>query len=431
MNAEFASLYAALERVPVGTQKLAVAYSGGLDSTALLRALVERPTELPVRAIHVCHHLQPAAKAWAEACARQAAAWEVGFTCIDVEVEIQGRSLEAAARDARYRALQRELGEGETLITAHHARDQAETFLLQALRGAGPRGLAGMPREAMFGPHMHWRPWLEIGYETIAAYARKSQLNWIDDPSNHDPDIARSFLRETVMPQLRSRWPKADDVLSRSAAHASEAATAIDTLAQIDLERVMESNGTLDARRLGALTAARAKQVVRRWLAVSARDRPDHRHVAAIVELGTSRLAASPCVSFADTEVRLFDGRLHAMTRLSPVGTPFEYEWNGCTPLLLPGGYGAIAIEPAPRVRLNLKVASRRGGERVASGPAGHRRVKDVLREARVPPWLRERVPLVYYRDTLVAVGDIWRHPHIGQLIRDDIGAFVWRDRPA
>ncbi|MBS63050.1 tRNA lysidine(34) synthetase TilS [Salinisphaera sp.] len=426
MNPRFAPLQAALERPPAGTRRLALAFSGGLDSTALLHALKECVPALPVRAIHVCHHLQPEAERWAAGCARQAAAWNLAFTRLDVDVTVTNGGLEAAARDARYAALCAELTADETLITAHHGRDQAETFLLQALRGAGPRGLAAMGPIARLGEHCHWRPWLDIDHDTIMAYAEMHGLAWIDDPSNHDPQVARSFLRESVMPQLRQLWPQADRLLARSAAHANEAAEAIDTLAAIDLEQASSADDTLDTDVLDRLGPARAKQVVRRWLARAGHDRPDHRHATQIVELGGSRLVASPVVAFADTEVRLFDGRLHAMARLPCVHGDFERRWDGRTPLSLPPGCGTLAIAPPPRADLALNVVLRRGGERVPDGSGSHRRVKDVLREARLPPWLRERMPLVYLGDTPIALGDIWRHPHIRQLAGEDIGAFVW-----
>ncbi|MES1941699.1 cell cycle protein [Salinisphaera sp. T5B8] len=431
MNDAFAALPAAFAQVPTGTKRLAVAFSGGLDSTALLHALIDSAPTWPVRAIHVCHHLQPEAQSWALACARQAEASGVAFTRLDVAVETRGRGLEAAARKARYAALEAELARGETLITAHHARDQAETFVLQALRGAGPQGLAAMPRVAALGAHCHWRPWLHIDHDTITAYARAHQLDWIDDPSNHDPNVARSFLREAVMPELRKRWPQADRLLSRSAAHAGEAAAAIDALADIDLAQMWRNDATLDASALATLDWPRAKQVVRRWLDQDGHDRPDHRHVAAIVALGASRLAASPCVAFADTEVRLFDGRLYAMARLAPVPERFACVWHGRAPATLPAGCGEIALAPAPPRDLDLEVRLRRGGERVSDAQGGHRGVKDILREARLAPWLRARVPLVYHADTLIAIGDIWRHPHVAQLLHCDIGRFIWRDRPA
>jgi tRNA(Ile)-lysidine synthase len=427
----FACLQAALERPPAGTRGLVLAFSGGLDSTALLHALVESAPAWPVRAIHVCHHLQPEAQRWAADCARRAAAWNVAYTRVDIHVATAGRGLEAAAREARYEALCAALESGETLITAHHARDQAETFLLQALRGAGPQGLAGMPHRARLGEHRHWRPWLDIDHDTIAAYAEAQGLQWIDDPSNHDPAIARSFLRESIMPQLRRRWAQADRLLARSAAHAQEAAAAIDTLAAIDLEQSLSQDDTLKTQVLDGLGPARAKQVVRRWLVQGGHDRPDHRHVAQIIELGASRLVASPVVAFADTEVRLFDGRLYAMARLPAVHADYEQGWDGRTPLSLPAGCGTLALAPAPRVGLALTVALRRGGERVPARSGGHRRVKDVLREARLPPWLRERIPLVYRDDTLIAIGDLWRHPHIHQLTASEIGAFIWhKSRP-
>lgn len=422
-------LAGALAAPPAGTRALVLAYSGGLDSTALLHALTRHAEGLPVRALHVCHHLHPQAGAWAAQCARQCAAWDVDFERIDVTVNAAGRGVEAAARAARYDALRRSLSPGDTLVSAHHADDQAETFLLQALRGAGPAGLAGMAVYSVIGDHGYWRPWLTIERGVIRDYAQAHRLSWIEDPSNSDPDLARSYLREHVMPQLRARWPSAAATLSRSAQHAAEANALLESIAAEDLVAVRDAQNALIIDRLRALPETRQRALVRHWLGCARRDTPDHRHLQQIFDAADSALTASPCVRFGTTEVRVFAGRLFCMPVLAASPRAWRMPWSGREPLVLPGDCGTLTLAPAPTADLGLTVALRRGGETLARAGSARRRLKDFLREQRIAPWLRQRLPLVFYRDTLVCVADRWRHPDIDSIVGAAVGDLCWQHR--
>lgn len=424
------ALRRALETVPASTAGLAVGYSGGLDSTVLLHALRATHPNRPLRALHVCHHLQPDAERWAADCARQCAAWGVSFTRLDVVVDPAGQGVEAAARAVRYAAVRDELAANETFVTAHHAEDQAETFLLQALRGAGVRGLAAMPGLRALGAGRHWRPWLEVERAAIRDYADRQGLGWIEDPSNQDPAVARGYLRADVWPALAARWPAAARTLARSARHAAAAERAVAALAAIDHERAGRADDALDVSALETLDRDRQRALLRHWLAEGGHDRPDHRHVDRILALPGARLAASPCIAFADTEVRFFRGALFAMQRL-PAAPDGRLRWNVRKPLVLPANSGRLELRPRPQKAALLDVSFRDGGERVETDDGSHRNLKDILRERRVAPWLRARVPLVYHEDTLVAVGDVWRHPRADALLALSNAHFVWRDAPS
>ena len=428
MNARTGALVSALAAPPEKTRTLVVGFSGGLDSTVLLHVLAHHAPPFALRALHVCHHLQPQAEAWAEHCRRQCLDWGIEFERLDVSVDGAGRGIEAAAREARYNAIETALTAGETFVTAHHCQDQAETFLLQALRGAGPRGLAGMPVLGTLGRYYHWRPWLGIERGAIRDYANGQGLDWIEDPTNRSPNLARSFLRTRVMPAVEAHWPAAGATLSRAAAHAQEAAEAIEALARIDLANVRDGEGALSCAALAGLTSARAKQVIRLWLAETGLDTPDHRHLEQILALPTSQLASSPCVHFADTDVRLFDGQLYCVPALVPSPTGQTLTWDGGE-LSLPARCGTLDIENAAAQALSLTVTFRAGGERLRQAGLGHRRLKDVLREAAIAPWVRERMPLIYFGDALVVVPGVWRHPEIERIAGAEFGTVIWRHR--
>lgn len=226
-----------------GSGTYLVAYSGGIDSHVLLHIfsqLRDRGQIQSLRAVHVHHGLSVEADAWAAHCATVCAALKVELVCHRVDaVAAVGESPEAAARTARYRALQSELAEGDVLLTAHNQDDQAETILLQLLRGAGVKGLAAMPVSKRFGSGYLLRPLLGQTREVLEAYARDEGLVWVEDGSNVDLRYGRNYLRHKVMPALRARWPSVAASLSRSARHCAEASDYIAQRMAVELESLL------------------------------------------------------------------------------------------------------------------------------------------------------------------------------------------------
>jgi tRNA(Ile)-lysidine synthase len=217
--------------LPKPPQRLWVAYSGGLDSTVLLHRLAACATP-GLRAAHIHHGLQPAADGWVRHCRSICRQLGVPLTVRRVRVaDDDPRGPEAAARTARYAALRALLREGDVLATAHHQDDQAETLLLRLLRGSGVAGMAAMSEWSDIGRARLWRPLLGTPRETLAAYARRNGLGWIEDPHNMEPRYARSYLRAEVLPLLRRHWPQARESLARAARLAGEAAQLLDELA--------------------------------------------------------------------------------------------------------------------------------------------------------------------------------------------------------
>jgi len=251
--------------------RVAVATSGGRDSTALLHCTLAqaRPLGVAVWALHVHHGLMAEADGWQAQVQRQAARWGAQFATERLAgAPAKGDSVEAWARQGRYAALARlaqAAGCGLVLL-AHHRRDQAETWLLQALRGAGSAGLSAMPRQVERDGLVWARPWLDQPPEAIAAYARTHRLRFVQDPSNTDPRFARGRLRGPVWPALQAAFPQVDTVLAMAARHAQAAQALADEVATADLALVQQG----EALRLApwrALTPARRANALRAWLA--------------------------------------------------------------------------------------------------------------------------------------------------------------------
>ncbi|MBM4189344.1 MAG: tRNA lysidine(34) synthetase TilS [Betaproteobacteria bacterium] len=253
-----------------GAWQLCVGFSGGLDSTVLLHCLagLRAPLGLELTALHVHHGLQSEADAWAEHCAAVCADLAVPLAIERVRVVTTDKGIEAAARDARRRVFAAQ--PAAAILLAQHRDDQAETFLFRLLRGAGTRGLAAMRPVTPItqGPDL-WRPLLDTPRAEILGYAKDNALRWVDDPSNADAAYTRNFLRLNIVPALATRFPAVGAILARTAEQMAEDAALLDELAELDFEGACDAEGGLSCLRLMALTPARARNLLRGWLARS------------------------------------------------------------------------------------------------------------------------------------------------------------------
>lgn len=395
-----------------------VAYSGGRDSHVLLHCLRHSAPSLELSAIHVHHGLHGEADQWAAHCAEICAQLQVPLEVIEVNAHPgPGESPEAAARDARYRALAECLERGEALLTAHHREDQAETVLLQLLRGAGPHGLAAMPAQASLGRGLHLRPLLAFGREALAEYAARNALRWVEDHSNRDLTLDRNYLRRQVAPLLAERWPSWDATLARAASNQADAARLADELGRLDLEAAADAEG-LALEPVRRLSAHRQANVLRRWLRQRGLPLPSRAQLQRILaDMVHARRDAEPVVHWAGVQVRRYRDRLLAMPSLPSHDPTQRIPWCLQEPLMLPDlGLCLCAQTVQGRgVRVDAvrggraEVRFRRGGEQLRPAGGAHRReLKTLLQERGVAPWQRGRIPLLYVGDQLAAVGDLW-----------------------
>lgn len=399
-----------------------VAFSGGRDSYVLLHCLHALAAEsaMVLRAVHVHHGLHTDADQWARHCAQICADLGVDLDLVEVDARpAPGQSPEAAAREARYRVLAERLAPGEALLTAHHRNDQAETLLLQLLRGAGPRGLAAMPAHSMLGAGLHLRPLLVFSGATLAAYAERFQLRWIEDPSNRDLDLDRNFLRHRIGPVLAERWPAWDATLARAAANSAETAALADQLAALDLQHtVTEDPAQLNLSALRRLDETRQRNVVRAWVRELGLPTPSRVHLQRVFEdVIEARADAEPVVHWDGVEVRRYRDRLFAMAPLAAHDSTVCIPWRLGEPLeLIELGLRLSAVRGRGRgVRAEAfpdgcaQVRFRRGGERLRPAGCAHQRaLKSLFQERGVTPWQRARIPLLYVGDQLAAVGSLW-----------------------
>ena len=402
----------------------AVAYSGGLDSHTLLH--VAAVLRLPrLRALHVQHGLHPDAELWLRHCRSQARALSVPFKALRLTLPRRPpQGIEAAARAARYAAFAAELRPGECLLLAQHQDDQAETFLLQALRGAGVDGLAAMAECAVLGRGSMARPFLSLSRAALRHYAQARSLRWVEDSSNEDLRMDRNYLRAEIMPRLRQRWPGAGATLARAARHSATAAVAQHAAAEGALTSMRGPwPGSLNIEALNAQPAVLRATLLRAWLRELGLPLPDERRLLEITAMPGLRADASPCVRWPGAEVRRHRQHLYAMPPLPPPETGV-LAWSGRRPLRLSGRgltlrlslrppaaalvampLAVLALDAAALAQTPLNVRFRGGGERLRlAGEGRSRRLKHLMQTWGLPPWMRARWPLLYAGETPVAV---------------------------
>ena len=403
-------------------QCIAVAVSGGRDSTALWHAVARaaRCSELQVIALHVHHGLQPNADDWVVHLQRQARRWAAGGLPVSLQwrrlqgAPAAGDSIEAWARHKRYAALAdmaRNCGAGVVLL-AHHRRDQAETFVLQALRGAGPAGLAAMPREAQRNGIVWARPWLDQPGEAIEAYVQRHRLGFVDDLSNADLSLARNRLRHEVWPVLAAGFEHACTSLAASARRAQEAAEGLRELAAIDALQVCPEPGQLDVAAWCALSSARRANLLRAWLSVQGdAGAPETLVQRLLHELPAA--SASAAWQIPGRLLRLHAGRLQVVAQLQPPAppdTPLHIDLSRAGRFAVPTWHGAFEVTDVPSGGLEpqrlccCELRQRSGGEKFQrSSRSVPRSLKKQFQATGLPAWQRSG-PLVYAGGELVYV---------------------------
>ncbi len=401
------------------TMAFCVAYSGGMDSHVLLHAaanLLKDIDSIALRAVHINHGLNADSEHWVHHCEFVSDALGVPLTTRTVQVNSDGDGPEASARMARYEAFSSLLHDGEHLLLAQHADDQAETFLLQALRGSGPDGLASIPRKRTFASGYMARPFLACSQASLEDYAHAQGLSWIQDPSNQDTTLNRNFLRHEVMPVLKKRWPSLTQTLSRSAMRSAGASQTLIQLAQEDLNLVrVRGSSELSVSELESLPRERAYNVVRLWVRQNGYRMPRLQDLRQLMsDLIPARLDANAVVNVREYEFRRYRDRLYLLP-CSEALSPFEYIWAAPYYDLHIEETGSMltlsaCIEQGIMLpeRGSIIVRSRTGGELIKLGePAFHKAVKKVLQESSIPPWERDSIPLLYTGSRLVAVWNV------------------------
>jgi tRNA(Ile)-lysidine synthase len=403
--------------------RLVLGLSGGLDSVVLLEVLrrLAGPLGFRLSCVHVNHGISPNARRWAAFCARRCKRHAIALAVHEVDVEpYRAEGMEAAARRARYQVYARQ--KADFIVLAQHLDDQAETVLLQLLRGAGVKGGAAMPlmreqdadkkAKRARAPAI-LRPMLAVSRKQIEAYAKTHKLKWVEDESNADTRHDRNFLRHRVLPVIGQAFPGYRATLARVARHLAEASLILDKLAQADAKLTVSGN-MLAVAELQRLGVPRAKNLLRWLLLQQGQAAPEaERLQEGLRQLFEAGDDAAVCVALGACELRRYAGHAYLLPVLPEAPAQFRRDWDGRRAWSLPELGGALHFARRRGVGLacarvreqGLSVSLRQGGEKLRlQANRSTRSLKNLLQEARMPPWERERLPLVYCADTLVAV---------------------------
>lgn len=392
---------------------LLVAYSGGVDSSVLLHALVnikqQQLPDLQLRAIYIHHGLSHNADHWAEHCQQQCQMWQMPLIIEKVKLDRQAGNIEEQARNARYQTIYHHLKDNETLCTAQHLDDQCETFFLALKRGSGPAGLAAMPIENK----RHLRPLLTISRAQIEEYAKYHQLTWIEDESNQDDHYDRNFLRLNVLPTLNTRWPHFSQMVARSAELTQQQEALLNELLLADFEQVVALQGQLCLMPLYGYSDYKRNAILRMWFRSQQINMPSQRQLALIWQtVALAKEDANPKFILNNKQVRRYQNQLY----LLPLYQDIEQKvlnWDLTLPLELPDNIGQLQANNQidltcrlPQVDEQVTVRFHAQGQWQVVNRKGSRAIKKLWQEHNIAPWMRTRIPLVYYNEQLIcAVG--------------------------
>ena len=443
------------------TEKYLIAYSGGVDSHVLLHLcaqLKNSPSgfEQSFSAVYVDHGLSYNASKWGKHCQHICFELDIPLTIIEVDATPKkGQSPEASARTARYQAFSELLEKNECLLTAQHLDDQAETLLLQLLRGSGVRGLSAMPRVKPFAQGFLCRPMLDYKKQDILAYAQLHQLQWIEDESNQEESYDRNYLRHTILPQLESRWPAVQENFAKSAELLAESQILLDDMAQADIQSLFVCNDQGEQEKDKLLLTpilnllecethqqtnsylcqhrelSRVKNVLRYWIHCNQMPLPSKKILEQIIQsVIQARQDAMPLVSWKrdafQCEIRKYQGKLYLIDasrvarHTDAAGAtlknqPYTLKENQLLAIdnshikLIPAAemVGVKGFARQTLLAQPLSVRFRQGGERFRKTADGQSlSLKHWLQEQGIPPWERAQLPLIYWGEELIQVGN-------------------------
>jgi tRNA(Ile)-lysidine synthase len=410
-------LEASLSALLPKNSTILIGLSGGVDSVVLLHLLQQLAPRYSwcLQALHVHHGISPNADTWAEFCTGLCASLTIPLHVERVDISpLRAHGIEAAARKLRHAAFKRQTC--DFIALAHHADDQAETLLLQLLRGAGVRGASAMP---VLSETSIVRPLLFYSRQEILDYAAFHELAWIEDESNTDEDYPRNFLRHTVMPRIAERFPAYRQTLARSTRHFAEASELLDDLARLDAAEAIQQD-TLAVTALQILSPPRARNLLRYFLDLQGATMPQVAQLADMLrQLCQAGEDAAVCVTFGAGawQVRRYRSSVYVLRALGDFDRNQVIPWQGETELNWPALHAKVSfklttggpgISMAKLQGAPVTLRLRQGGESLRTAiNASRRTLKNLMQEHNIPTWKRDRLPLLYCGEKLVCVPEV------------------------
>ena len=406
-------------------ERIGVAYSGGVDSSVLLYSLsLISDYKKKLFALHVNHGMSSKSNLWEEHCKKNCLSLNINFISLKLELFSNVNLNENDLRKARYKELFSWSKRGDVICTAHHKDDQVETILFRILRGTGIKGLEGIKKFSKMRNIDLVRPLLDFSKEDLINYAKLNKLSWVEDDSNNDLLISRNYLRSKVLPLLSKQWPQYSNSFSSLSTKAKDASLVLEEIAYSDLQSSLgSSNDHLSILKMESLSKERIKNLIYIWLCQLSVVNISSSFVEHVYrDVFQARKDSNPVISFGKPgirgsfQLRRFKNHIYFLPFLETIllETNDSWDWNINSTLVLPTGilsskkvFGkglSSAIS-----KKSLMVKARSGGERCKPfGRSKSQKLKKLFQEYKVPPWLRGRLPLIFLKEELIAVADLW-----------------------
>ena len=406
-------------------KRIGVAFSGGVDSHVLLYSLAKTLNKQKnLYALHINHSIDSKSDLWEKHCNEVCKELKINFVSFKLNLKDKASFNEDDLRKARYSKLFSWAKDGDVLFTAHHKDDNAETILFRILRGTAINGLKGIPYKRKVKEVDLIRPLLNCSKEEILSYAKKNNLVWIEDPSNKDKKFSRNFLRNEVFPLLKSKWPHYSDAFEKLAHHASLTQESIDEIADRDINEILLTDpNQLSVSKLVKLSNARRRNLIYRWLSIFCPKTVSTKLVDEVIKTFLiSKYKTEATVSIGrkgrggSTQIRRYEDKLFLLPTFSDLSNQqdISLEWDMKNSLELSTGKLSAVKTIGKGIQTDstnnkVKIQFRSGGERCR--PAGRMKsqtLKKLFQEYSIPPWLRDRLPLIYVEGEIAAVANIW-----------------------
>lgn len=403
-----------------------LAYSGGLDSTVLLSlfAQLKQLTQFKLQAIHIHHGLSPNADHWAKHCQQQCCQLNIPLIIEKIQLNSQN-NIEQAARISRYRAIKPHLQPDTLLVTAHHLNDQSETLLLALKRGSGIKGMAAMQLRSELWQMPIFRPLLDCSRQQLEKYAQMQHLRWIEDESNQDNHYDRNFLRNQILPKLRQRWPAIDRTLHRSAQQCYEQQQLLEELLlPLFKQHYRTDDHTLNITGFEHYSRPKQHFLLRLWLEQLNISMPSQTQLNELIDrLIFAAHDSQPQLQLHEYVIRRYQKRLYLTANYADLSSHIiEVKFEQL--LSLPDQLGTIYFEPQtqginviwqqtdqqrqfllpfPKNTEKIEIHFTYSGKVRLADNRANQDIKKIWQHAGIPPWQRQRTPLVFYANTLIA----------------------------
>lgn len=390
-----------------------IAYSGGLDSTVLLYQFIKIKRKIPhikIRAIHINHNLNLVSKAWMEHCKKFCNTYNISLIIENIYLDNNANNIEEKLRIKRYNIIYNHLFINEILLTAHHMNDQCETLILSLKRGSGPTGLASMSFETPFGNKKIVRPFLTKTKKELELYAYCNKLNWIEDFSNLNVNYDRNFIRHKIIPILEKKWPFFVKNCFRTSYICQKEKILINTFLNEKICNLIRLNDSLNIQNFKNIKKEICIGLIRYWISLKKIKMPSYKNIQCIYnQMIFSRIDANPKIILKKYEIRRYKESLFFIKTQPNLKNTILFWHNTNIKLVLPNNLGnliqngtGIAL-PAPKKNQLINIRFQHEGNILILGRDKKRKIKKIWQEKKIPPWLRNQIPLLFYNNDFIS----------------------------